>query len=126
MKIDRHLLLECLRELSSRELQEASWLGGDPENTFSFTEAICGVFDDSGLMRELESGRLQAVVSEELLQKLAQLYDAIDLIPEESSPATILEHPGMESVRTLAGELLRLFERDWKGKWLPDIPEDPS
>ena len=110
----RQGLLEALRELSSREAQEALWLRGDPENISSFTEAICRVFDDSGLTRALESGRLQAVVSEELLQKLVQLHDSIRLIPEASSPTTILEHPGMESVRALAGELLRLFERDWK------------
>ncbi|WP_127560824.1 hypothetical protein [Saccharospirillum alexandrii] len=110
--IDVVILLDKLSELASKELQENLWLHGNENQMSSFTEAICGVFDDARLTRSLETGYLERNFSNELCRKTIKLDQAIKLIPEDLAPEDIIKHPKMKIVRLLASELLVLFESE--------------
>ncbi len=108
--LDKNILLRNLRELASEELQKKFWVYGDANQMSSFSEAICGVFDDAKLTRALESGYLENHFSKNLCQKVKKLDQIIKLIPENLLPVDILKHPQMDGIRSLSGELLGLFE----------------
>ncbi len=110
--LDMIILLENLNELASKELQEKLWLHGNENQMSSFTEAICGVFDDARLTRALETGYLKNNFSGVLCQKVEKLDQLINLVPEELPPEEIITHPKMSAVRALSGELLDLFKSE--------------
>lgn len=110
--LDMNILLENLRELASEELQKKLWLYGNENQMSSFTEAICGVFDDARLTRALETGYLENHFSSELCQKVKKLDQMINLVPEDLPPEQIINHPKMGVIRALSGELLDLFESE--------------
>jgi len=110
--LDMAILLENLRELASEELQEELWLYGNENQMSSFTEAICGVFDDARLTRALETGYLKNNFSSDLCQKAKKLDQTINLVSEDLPPAEIIKHPNMSAVRVLSGDLLDLFESE--------------
>ena len=107
--INHDILRWRLEELSSREEQERLWLGNNEGEMSSFTEAICGVFDDAGLTRAIESDFLQKNYSATFCRKVNELDRTINSIPENSSPRDIIDHPQMEQIRILAGEILDMF-----------------
>jgi len=95
-------VIDGLTELRDKEAQEKLWLHGDEEIS-SFTEAICGVFDDGGVSRALDKGE----VDEPLASLFRRLDSLVAKVPEHSKPDHIIAHPAMEDVRTVAGELLK-------------------
>lgn len=107
--INMTILLEGLAELASEDLQRRLWLHGNENQMSSFTEAICGVFDDAGLTKAMESRYLDKNFSRELCQKVERLDQLINLIPEDCAPKDIIEHPKMAAVRALSNDLLDLF-----------------
>ena len=110
--IDHKMLLWRLEELASEEQQEKLWLHGNENQMSSFTEAICGVFDDARLTRALETGYLENNFSRELCQKVEKLNQLINLVPEDLPPEKIIKHSKMNAIRALSGELLDLFESE--------------
>jgi hypothetical protein len=109
--INHDMLRWRLEELSNREEQERLWLGNSGGEMSSFTEAICGVFDDAGLTRAIESNFLQKNYSEAFCRKVNELDRTINSIPENSSPREIIDHPRMEQIRILASEILDMFSQ---------------
>jgi hypothetical protein len=103
-------MLDCLRELSDRKEQERLWLstGAGGADVSSFTEAWCGLFDDSGLKTNLERGctGLGAAADSALLQ----LRDQLRQVDRRAGPTGIIASPEMARVRGLAREALRLVE----------------
>jgi len=108
--LDMTILLENLRELASEELQRKLWVHGNENQMSSFTEAICGIFDDARLTRALDTGYLEDNFSVEICQKVKKLDKLISQIPEDLPPEKIIKHPKMNAVRELSDELLVLFE----------------
>ena len=88
--LDMVVLFENLSELASKELQEQLWLYGNEGQMSSFTESICGVFDDAKLTRALETGYIEKKFSSNLCKKVKQLDQAINLVPEDLPPAEII------------------------------------
>ena len=109
--INSETLCENLRELASRDLQEEIWLGNRENRMSSFEEAVCGVFDDAGLTRAIDTGFLQRTFSQEVHQRATELSDLVTLLPDKASPQDIIDHPRMNKVRSVASELLALFTR---------------
>ena len=108
--IDMKLLIENLTELADKSMQERLWVHGDENEMSSFTEAICGVFDDAGLTRALDSGHFRESYSAEAW-RLAKILDAaIEKVPEDAAPQEIIESPGMVKVRQAAGRLIRYLK----------------
>lgn len=96
-------VIAALTELSDRETQDRLWVHGGPEGMSSFTEAICRVFDDAGVTRAIDAGRLK----EPLLGLFHELDALIDKIPENVPPEEIIEHPAMPDVRRVSLQLLK-------------------
>ncbi len=120
--INLPLLIENLEELSSKERQMKLWLS-DSNDFSSFTEAICGVFDDAGLSRALDKGYAEKNFSSNLLLKFRQLNHAVGQVPEDLAPLEIIEHLHMEKVRILATEILALLN---KGTAVEENTNKPS
>jgi hypothetical protein len=96
-------LIDGLNELSNRERQEQLWLSdGSSGEVSSFTEAICGVFDDSGVTRGIESGAISGSTAA-LFNELKAL---ISKIPEDVPPEETINNPLMIEVRRVSLELL--------------------
>ena len=112
--LDITVLLENLEELASKDLQEQLWLHRNKNRMSTFTEAICGIFDDARLTRALETGYIENNFSSELFLTAKKLDQLIGLIPENLPPEKIIKHPKMCKVRFLSGKLLVLFAQECK------------
>jgi len=111
ISVDKALLLENLRELSDVTVQQRLWVHGSEKIMSSFTEAICGAFDDAGLTRALDSDAAEWPFSMDARRVAKELDRAVSLVPEDQRPEAIVRHASMDEVRGLAGELLRMLER---------------
>ena len=70
----------------------------------SFEECVCSLFDDTGVLDELDAGRevFGAPVDEEL-RALSRLVDKVE---DQRAPDVILRDPLMEQVRERAAAAL--------------------
>jgi hypothetical protein len=102
-------LIWGLEELSDRELQEELWTGKIDGEMSSFVEAISSVFDDSGLSVLIDSNKSTEEMSSDARTKAIELDRLVKKIPQDASPLTIIQHPLMHDVRTLAAELIALI-----------------
>lgn len=100
---------ECLRELADRSYQERVWATFAAPEQSSFEEAVCGLYDDSGLGNELDKSH--AVFSAVADAKLRVLGDKLSAIDSNRAPLEIIKDPKMEEVRVLARELLDLLAK---------------
>ena len=107
MNID--VLKWSLQELSDKELQENLWLGKIDGKMSSFSEAVCRVFDDSGLDIALKSKAQCNSISTAAIAKLLELGQLVDNVSGMMSPEDILSHPLMNQIRKVSGESLELL-----------------
>lgn len=94
-------VLDGLKELSDSNLQQRLWVDGNDEMS-SYTEAICMIFDDSGLGLSIEKGSLD----EPLLGSFKELDEVIDTIPENETPEDIMGHPNMPKLQQVASKII--------------------
>ena len=69
-------VLDNLQYLSDADFQERVWVKGLGPEVSSFTEAVCGLYDDSGLDDRLSDPKHRPVLSEDIdsdLEKLSQI-----------------------------------------------------
>jgi hypothetical protein len=99
------IILDTLQELSDAQYQDAIWNAKVPGRQSSYTEAVCALFDDSGLTREIDSGRLGQTYSRSLVQCAQELSRLVVLIPDTGAPREVLQHPKMNEVRALSAKL---------------------
>ena len=104
--MNKQNLIWGLEELSDRDMQERIWLGNSPGEMSSFVEAICSTFDDSGLGAALDSNRDKVEISPELREKALQLDRLIKSVPQTLAEIEIINHPVMQEIRIIAGEML--------------------
>lgn len=95
-----------LEELSDKTMQEKLWLsdGKDERNIGSFVEACCGLLDDSGLGNALKNN--PDTINPQAIPLLQALKEKLDLINWRRDPQEIINDPDMESIRSLAAQLL--------------------
>ena len=98
---------DALQELAELEVQRRLWLASSGEAS-SFTEAVCLLFDDSGLARALE--RNEVVYGVRVDAVLRRLGKAVQAIDESQDPVDLLADPMMETVRELAAQALLLLQ----------------
>ena len=111
------MVLDCLVELSSREEQERLWLstGADGGEVSSPVEAICTLFDDSGLGGALdwswfqrEGGRDvpdEPVYNTEVDGRIRALRELLRKLPS-GPPQHLIDSREMANVRLAAAQLL--------------------
>lgn len=107
--INLELVLEALRELSDANYQAILWTGKSEGEQSSFTEAVCVLFDDAGLAREIDSGSLEKTYSNALCECVRQLRTLVALIDDTGSPRQTLKQSRMHNVRELSYELREMF-----------------
>src|SRR6266566_8760796 len=101
--INRNLIVECLKQLSDRRLQEMFWMGKSLPEQSSFTEAVEGLFTDSALSDALRSNATG--FSQEIESKLHELEKYLAKVNTRGGPRTVIDDPAMPHVRELAAEL---------------------
>ncbi len=107
--INQQLAVWGLEELASREEQERLWLAnGSTDEMSSFEEVICSVFDDSGVSRALDSGKLSA----QLADKFRSLSKLIDKVPQNVPPQQQIDHPAMKAISEIALELKEMLTKE--------------
>lgn len=107
--LNNQILLDSLNELASEELQWKLWVHGNDNLMSSFTEAVCGVFDDSGLDRAKKTGYLANNFPVEICVLVDRLYKLIRKVPDNLKPEETINHPEMQSIRLVSYELLNFF-----------------
>ncbi|KAB7610181.1 hypothetical protein F9L33_14910 [Amylibacter sp. SFDW26] len=110
MMINIDIICDNLEELSSIELQERLWLGKNDNLMSSYTEAVCGLFDDGRISLAIEKGYLQKKFSANLCCKVNKLQCLVDKIDDGMEVNAIIDHPRMIEIRKLSKELLALFK----------------
>jgi hypothetical protein len=104
-------LIGGLEELSDKALQEKLWTGKMKGQMGSFVEAICYVFNDSGLDRILDSSHPTDEISPEIREMAIRLRRLVKTVPQSGAPLETINHPAMDKVRSAAGELLTLVRK---------------
>ena len=110
--IDR--VVECLNELADEDFQKRVWLASSGPEISSFDEAICRLFDDTGLGRLLEKQSPQVLSSEidESLRELDKLVIRASQLFHAMPPASMIEQPQMREIRCAAAKVLAQMEQE--------------
>jgi hypothetical protein len=109
-RVNHDLVRTCLKELSNKELQERLW-SATGEEVSSFEEAVCQLFDDSGLGDSLAKG--ETVFSPELDALLLDLREHIRKVDPQESPMSIIESPTAVVIRALTYKILSQMIDQW-------------
>lgn len=105
-QLDDDRILDCLRDLTDRELQLRLWTGrGSNGEMWTFEEAVCQLYDDTGLGDALDQGCTG--YSPEAEGSLRDLLRLLNRVPADASPESQVDHPAMIKARTAAGVALR-------------------
>lgn len=102
--LNTDLIIQNLQELSDISLQEKLWTASFGPEISSFTEAVCQLYDDSGLGDALKEG---TAFNDKIDNKIRELDAALDEIPDYMDPNENIEHEKMPQVRSLAFEILK-------------------
>ena len=107
--IDKEKVIAGLRELSDEGFQRRVWLASSGPEISSFSEAICQLFDDTGLDGALENTEHPTGFREEVnvsLRKLSQLVGRAAQTFRSLPPTAVIEHPQMRVIRSTAASIL--------------------
>lgn len=111
--IYKEKIIELLRELSDHAFQRRVWLASSGPEVSSFTEAVSGLFDDTGLGDVLDSrSPVFSPAIDELLDKLRQDIEPVLRLEKQMPTDVLIESDEMNGIRRSAHELLTLIERD--------------
>lgn len=97
-------IISALEELADMDIQTQLWVNGGPDGMSSYTEAICGLFDDGGVSRAMKSGGL--LERPTLLKHFIALDKCVGKVRENQSPENIIADPRMIAVREIAAQIL--------------------
>ena len=104
MRVIHELVEDGLRELADEADQGRLWTASTGPEVSSFTECVCRLFDDSGLVDELDRGR--EVYTQEIDQNLVDLRRLLRRVDDTRAPEAILEDPVVTEARSLAVSIL--------------------
>jgi len=101
-------VIHYLRELADETFQQRVWAGRSPTEMSSFSEAVCGLFDDSGLGDALD--RDGTVFTDEIDGLFRELDVAIHKVDASCPAERFIRSPEMARVRRWSAHLLSLLE----------------
>ena len=100
-----HELVEGgLREFADKAEQRRLWTASEGPEVSSFSECACRLFDDSGLVVELDRGR--EVYTQEIDQDLIELGRLLRRVDGNRPPELVLDDPLVVQARSLATSIL--------------------
>ena len=105
MHIIEEIVEDALRHLADEAEQRRSWLASHGPEVYSWAEATCHLWDDSGLSSALD--RPGVTYSVEIDERLRQLHELMRRVDSERSPQDILGDPLLPRIRDLAARLLK-------------------
>ena len=99
----------ALRELADERGQRRLWLstGANGAEVSSFDECVCRLFNDSGLVVELDRDRV--AYTQPIDDMLTSLRHALRRVDGRRAPQAVIEDPNMAELRDLARAILRLM-----------------
>ncbi|HEX5442955.1 MAG TPA: hypothetical protein VFW87_03960, partial [Pirellulales bacterium] len=98
--------IHSLEELADIRMQHRRWLSAGGSEVSSFTEAVCQLFDDTGLGDALEKPDAPPVFSASIDDRLRELSKAVGRFDHEIEPQKQIDHPDMQTIRDLAARIL--------------------
>ena len=101
-------IMASLHELADADFQERIWVRGEGPEVSSYVEAVCQLYDDSGLT-ELLQDKSKPVISLQVDNILRELSSELDGIDSQMSAKDILEHPRWPKIRELADQAWQLM-----------------
>jgi len=101
-----------IKEISSRYLQEESWLGNDPNKCSSYTEVMCRLFDDNRVEDFLKSTVLEIGFSQELILVFNKLVIKLNNYSELQPDSEIINDPRWEEIRKIAEKVIVLWDNE--------------
>ena len=103
-------VVTSLRELADESTQRRLWLASEGPEISSFTEAVCQLFDDTGLGDDLE--KRVPVFSPEVDTALSHLGSLLGRIEARNITTTaLIESIPMQEVRRIAAAILQSIEQ---------------
>ncbi|MEN3951236.1 hypothetical protein [Iodidimonas sp. SYSU 1G8] len=105
--LGKEMIVESLRELASRQLQEARWLSDGSSDISSFTEAVEQLFTDSGLGDSLQ--KRETGFSHSVEDELRELDAMLSKIDSDRAPNEIIADPKMGPIREKSGRILEIM-----------------
>lgn len=111
MQVLHDRVVEELDELGDEEVQRRLWwsAGDGDALVSSFTECVCGLFDDSGLGVALDHGA--SVFGAEIDEHLRDLRRRLRSIDDRRSPGEITDDERLEPLRPIARELAQAIRQ---------------
>ena len=107
MSVNKQTIVEALLELSDETLQRRLWLSTGEGEVSSFAEAICRLFNDSGLEHELDRGRtVFGPEIDDFLVRFGKSLHDLDRLSYELSVDAFIAHPDMAAARAFATAIL--------------------
>lgn len=107
--IIQDLIKSSLAELADEDFQRQLWLGKIEGLAGSPTEAVCSLFDDSGLGAALDA---EGAFNEDIDNQLLEIDNQISDIDFEGRPMEeVLTDPKMATVRQQAAKALFMIVR---------------
>ncbi len=107
-RVNRPRVMEALKELADHAYQSRVWLGHGINEQSSFVEAVCGLYDDSGLGHALD--KKETVFTIEIDTLLRELNTATQKVDSNVDAASLIEDPSMQIVRKWAADILRRIQ----------------
>src|SRR6266478_7994345 len=107
-----NLIIECLKQLEDRHLQENLWTGKRLPEQSDFIEGVEGLFTDSALGDALHSNATG--YSKETESKLWELEKQLKKVDQHGGAMKIINDPAMPRVRELAADIRSLIESEMK------------
>lgn len=105
--INKDMLQWGLEELASEKEQERLWLGNADGEMSSFEEAVCNIFDDSGLSKTLESKTSSEKYPAEFTSLVGNLSQAIGHVDSNNiKPKELIDSDAMAEVRESASRVI--------------------
>jgi hypothetical protein len=104
VRVIQELVEDGLRELADEAEQRRLWTASTGPEVSSFTECVCRLFDDSGLVAELDRGR--EVYTQEIDQSLVDLERLLRRVDGRHPPEVVLADSVLAEARSLAVSIL--------------------
>ena len=105
-------IIECLRELSDKRIQETLWAGKVAGQQSDFVEAVEVLFTDTDLGAALD--RHATGFSHEIESKLVELNVQLKKVRTNGHNPRVVDDPAMPRVRELANQALSMIETEQK------------
>ena len=99
-------------EISDIQRQKSYWLGGDKENTSSYVEVMCRLFDDSDFVNFIDNQSFEIGLSKALISQLKILKKMLMAYQEKKTDTDIIQDPEWLKVVDEAKVVIEYWQKE--------------